>query len=124
MARGRGSAMVVATALMCMLLLHSEMAHAAVFTVGDAGGWTFNVVGWPKGKRFRAGDILVFNYSPAAHNVVTVNKAGYDACTTPRGSKVYQTGKDRIKLVKGQNNFICSFPGHCQSAMKISVTAV
>jgi hypothetical protein len=58
MARGRGSAMVVATALLCMLLLHSEMAHAAVYTVGDAGGWTFNVVGWPKGKRFRAGDIL------------------------------------------------------------------
>jgi hypothetical protein len=58
MARGRGSAIAVATALLCMLLLQSEMAHAAVYTVGDAGGWTFNIAGWPKGKRFRAGDIL------------------------------------------------------------------
>ncbi|XP_059460402.1 basic blue protein-like [Corylus avellana] len=123
MARGRGSAMVVATALLCMLLLQSEMAHAAVYTVGGAGGWTFNVAGWPKGKRFRAGDILVFNYSPSAHNVVAVSKAGYDGCSTPRGSKVYQTGKDRIKLVKGQNSFICSFTGHCQSGMKITVVA-
>ncbi|XP_018842089.2 basic blue protein-like [Juglans regia] len=122
MARGRGSAMAV-TMLLCMLL-HSEMAHAATYTVGGAGGWTFNVSGWPKGKSFRAGDILVFNYSAAAHNVVAVNKVGYNACTAPRGSKVYQTGKDRIKLVKGQNFFICSFTGHCQSGMKIAVTAV
>ncbi|KAB1207030.1 Basic blue protein [Morella rubra] len=100
------------------------MADAATYTVGDAGGWTFNVAGWPKGKRFRAGDVLVFNYSPAAHNVVAVNKAGYSTCKSPPGAKVYQTGKDRIKLVKGQNLFICSFAGHCQSGMKVAVTAV
>jgi hypothetical protein len=67
--------------------------------------------------------IAVFNYSPSAHNVVAVSRAGYDGCSTPRGSKVYQTGKDRIKLVKGQNSFICSFAGHCQSGMKITVVA-
>ncbi|KAG2705280.1 hypothetical protein I3760_05G044300 [Carya illinoinensis] len=124
MARGRGSAMVVTMLLCMLLLLHSEMAHAATYTVGGPGGWTFNVSGWPRGKRFRAGDILVFNYSPAAHNVVAVNKVGYNTCTAPRGSKVYQTGKDRIKLVKGQNIFICTFTGHCQSGMKIAVNAV
>lgn len=59
MAQGRGSAMV-ATVFLCMLMfmLHSEMAHAATYTVGDSGGWTFNVAGWPNGKRFRAGDTL------------------------------------------------------------------
>ncbi|KAK7852118.1 basic blue protein [Quercus suber] len=59
MAQGRGSAMV-ATVFLCMLMfvLHSEMAHAATYTVGDSGGWTFNVAGWPKGKQFRAGDTL------------------------------------------------------------------
>lgn len=33
-------------------------AEAATYTVGGAGGWTFNVATWPKGKRFRAGDTL------------------------------------------------------------------
>ncbi|KAH8520731.1 hypothetical protein POPTR_001G209300v4 [Populus trichocarpa] len=124
MVQGRGSAMVATVAVMlCMLLLHFDMAHAATYTVGGPGGWTFNVSGWPKGKSFKAGDILVFNYSTAAHNVVAVNKAGYSSCTSPRGAKVYTSGKDQIKLVKGQNFFICSFAGHCQSGMKIAVNA-
>lgn len=66
----------------------------------------------------------VFNYSPAAHNVVAVNKVGYSRCITPRGSKVFRTGKDQIKLVKGQNFFICNLPGHCQAGMKIAITAL
>ncbi|KAK7854061.1 basic blue protein [Quercus suber] len=67
MAQGRGSAMV-ATLFLCMLIivLHSEMAHAATYTVGDSatytvgdlGGWTFNAAGWLKGKQFRAGETL------------------------------------------------------------------
>jgi hypothetical protein len=69
-------------------------------------------------------DFAVFNYSPTAHNTVAVNKAGYNTCTAPRGAKVFKTGKDQIKLVKGQNFFICSFAGHCQSGMKIAVTAI
>lgn len=120
---GRGSA-VAAVALLCMLLLHFDMAQAATYTVGGPGGWTFNVANWTKGKRFRAGDTLVFNYSPSLHNVVAVNKAGYNACATPRGSRVFKSGKDQIKLVKGQNFFICSFISHCQGGMKIAVTAV
>ncbi|KAK7247322.1 hypothetical protein RIF29_42203 [Crotalaria pallida] len=121
MALGRGSAMVL---LLCLLvMIHSEIVHAATYTVGGAGGWTFNTVGWPKGKRFRAGDTLVFNYSPGAHNVVVVNKPGYDGCKTPRGAKVYRSGKDQIKLARGQNYFICNFTGHCQSGMKIAIYA-
>ncbi|CAJ2677192.1 basic blue protein-like [Trifolium pratense] len=120
MALGRGSALVL---LVCFFVLHSELAHAATYTVGGAGGWTFNTVGWPQGKRFRAGDTLVFKYSPRVHNLVAVNKAGYDKCITPRGSKVYRSGKDQIKLVRGQNYFICNFAGHCQSGMKIAINA-
>ncbi|GKA41250.1 basic blue protein-like protein [Tanacetum coccineum] len=67
---------------------------------------------------------IVFNYAKGAHNVVVVNKAGYDGCsTTPRNAKVYTSGKDQIRLVKGVNNFICSLPGHCGSGMKIQVVA-
>ncbi|OIW20835.1 hypothetical protein TanjilG_24303 [Lupinus angustifolius] len=120
MAMGRGSAMML---LFCLFVIHSEMVHAATYTVGGAGGWTFNTVGWPKGKHFRAGDTLVFNYSPSSHNVVAVNRGGYSSCRTPTGSKVYRSGKDQIKLSKGQNYFICNYVGHCEAGMKIAINA-
>ncbi|KAM7478906.1 hypothetical protein LguiA_027119 [Lonicera macranthoides] len=124
MSQGRGSA-VAAVMMVCLVVaLHYEVVEAATYTVGGAGGWTFNVATWPKGKRFRAGDTLVFNYNPTVHNVIAVNKAGYGSCVAPRGAKVYKTGKDQIKLVKGTNFFICGFAGHCQSGMKIAVNAL
>ncbi|KAH0727138.1 hypothetical protein KY284_003003 [Solanum tuberosum] len=110
--------------LCIVVLIQTEMAHAVEYKVGDSGGWTFNTVGWPKGKRFRAGDILTFNYPNGAHNVVAVNKDGYNKCSTPRGAKVYSKGGDKVKLVKGQNYFICNYAGHCESGMKISVFAM
>ncbi|KAK9271409.1 hypothetical protein L1049_026999 [Liquidambar formosana] len=126
MAQGRGSAtraVVIAVALLC-LLLHSEHVHGATYTVGGSGGWTFNMNNWPKGKRFMAGDVLVFNYDPTIHNVVGVDGGGYRSCTTPAGAKVYKTGKDKIKLVKGQNFFICNSAEHCESGMKIAINAM
>ncbi|NP_001265957.1 basic blue protein-like precursor [Cicer arietinum] len=122
MALGRGSALVVL--LVCFLVIHSELAQAAIYTVGGAGGWTFNTIAWPNGKNFKAGDTLVFNYSPGAHNVVAVSKAGYGSCKTPRGAKVYRSGKDQIRLARGQNYFICNYVGHCESGMKIAINAV
>ncbi|KAG6510223.1 basic blue protein-like [Zingiber officinale] len=118
------------------LLGHTE---ATDFIVGDAGGWKFNVIDWPNGKSFKAGDVLgktsgdlserktiysfaVFNYAAGSHNVVSVTEAGYDQCL-PFDGKVYTSGKDRITLVKGDNYFICSFPGHCAANIKIKVTA-
>lgn len=60
MAEGRGSAMsaLMIFTLSLMLLLQFERAEAATYVVGGAGGWTFNVAGWPKGKQFKAGDVL------------------------------------------------------------------
>jgi len=55
--------------------------------------------------------------------VVAVSAAGYRGCTSPRGSQVFQSGKDSVTLKKGTNYFICSFVGHCQAGMKIAVTA-
>ncbi|KAJ0672670.1 putative Phytocyanin domain, cupredoxin [Helianthus annuus] len=123
MAKGRGSALV-AMVVSCLLLvtLQCELAHAATYIVGDGNGWTFNVAGWEKDKNFNAGDVLVFNYPKGAHNVVVVSKAGYDRCTTTSSDKVYTSGKDQITLVKGLNNVICSFAGHCPS-MKIEIFA-
>ncbi|KAL7119511.1 hypothetical protein ACP275_02G067000 [Erythranthe tilingii] len=125
MSQGRCSALVAAVMLAAMVVVfHCEVAEAATFTVGGGGGWTYNTVGWPKGKRFRAGDTLVFSYGSGYHNVVAVNRAGYNGCATPAGAKVYQSGTDQIKLAKGTNYFICNYPGHCEGGMKIAVTAL
>ncbi|XAR62420.1 hypothetical protein NMG60_11017166 [Bertholletia excelsa] len=124
--QGRGSArlgMAVGVILLC-LLVHSVPAHAAVYTVGGSSGWSLTSGNWPKGKRFRAGDVLVFNYDSTSHNVVAVDRRGYTSCTSPAGAKVYNTGKDQVTLGKGINYFICSFPGHCQSGMKMAIAAV
>ncbi|KAK1314914.1 hypothetical protein QJS10_CPA06g01847 [Acorus calamus] len=125
MAKGRGNASVgvVLGAVLLCLLLHSEVARAAIYSVGDRGGWTFNTANWPSGKRFRAGDVLVFKYNRSVHNVVGVDGRSYSSCATPRGAKTYNSGNDRIKLARGTNYFICNIPGHCQSGMKIAVTA-
>lgn len=72
MSQGRGSAvaigMVVAMVAMAVVF-QGGVAEAATYTVGDAGGWTFNVAGWPKGKTFKAGDTLgkSFNCTPLAY---------------------------------------------------------
>ncbi|KAG6576970.1 hypothetical protein SDJN03_24544, partial [Cucurbita argyrosperma subsp. sororia] len=63
------------------------MVRAAVFTVGDDHGWTFNVESWPNQKLFRAGDTLVFNYSPGSRNVAGVNSVGVQPV---HGSKGFQ----------------------------------
>ncbi|KAK9167216.1 hypothetical protein Scep_002407 [Stephania cephalantha] len=129
MAQGRGSAssnsaLVGVSLIVLFLVVHLEIANAAVYTVGDSTGWTFNMVNWPTGKRFRAGDVLVFKYNPSIHNVVTVDRNGYNSCKTPRGARVLKTGNDRVRLAKGQNFFICNFVGHCESGMKIALNAL
>ncbi|GLU16614.1 hypothetical protein SLE2022_330400 [Rubroshorea leprosula] len=125
MSQGRGSAdrATTAAALILCLLICFGSVHAATYTVGDSSGWTFNMASWPKGKRFKAGDVLVFNYNSSIHDVVAVNRGGYSSCSTPAGAKVYRSGKDQIKLAKGPNYFICNVAGHCESGMKIAVIA-
>ncbi|KAG7016447.1 Basic blue protein, partial [Cucurbita argyrosperma subsp. argyrosperma] len=54
-----GSALVVAAVIGLVMMSQLESVEAAVYTVGDAGGWTFNVQDWPNGKHFRAGDTLI-----------------------------------------------------------------
>ncbi|KAL4197447.1 hypothetical protein AMTRI_Chr04g251260 [Amborella trichopoda] len=111
MAQGRSSAMgLVALVLVVFGLM--ELSTATTYTVGDNGGWTFGVSDWPKGKKFVAGDVLVFKYPAAAHDVVALNADGYDSCSAPPHSKTYTSGNDSITLKKGANFFLCSFGEH------------
>jgi hypothetical protein len=64
-----------------------------------------------------------FNYYPTFHNVAVVDLKGYKSCSASSTAKIYDSGKDRIKLSKGRNYFICSFPGHCEEGMQIAVYA-
>ncbi|CAN6875879.1 hypothetical protein Bca4012_078421 [Brassica carinata] len=129
MAKGRGTVScsaraIVALMVISVLVLQSYYVQASTYIVGDSLKWAFNVVDWPKGKHFKAGDVLVFNYNPSFHNVVVVDSGGYNNCKTPAGATTYTSGKDHLTLSKGQNFFICNFPGHCEGNMKIAVTAV
>uniref|UniRef100_A0A453MI37 Phytocyanin domain-containing protein n=1 Tax=Aegilops tauschii subsp. strangulata TaxID=200361 RepID=A0A453MI37_AEGTS len=64
-AQGRGSANVAV--VLGVLLLCTLVAEAAVFNVGDRGGWSFNTNSWPAGKRFKAGDVLGIHPSLQVH---------------------------------------------------------
>lgn len=58
MAQGGGSAVQGVALLLLLCLIHCKVAESATYVVGGSSGWTFNSVGWPNGKRFRAGDVL------------------------------------------------------------------
>ncbi|KAL6635071.1 hypothetical protein ACP70R_027742 [Stipagrostis hirtigluma subsp. patula] len=131
MARGRGSAStggaarLAAALVVGVLVMGAPLAEAAAtYMVGDYGGWKFNVARWAKGRTFRVGDVLVFNYNRAVHDVAVVNAAAYRSCVVPRGARVLRSGRDRVKLGRGTHYFVCAVRGHCQAGMKIAVRAV
>ncbi|KAK8519576.1 hypothetical protein V6N13_133470 [Hibiscus sabdariffa] len=121
MAQGRGSVMKCMAVTLCLMVC-LKTSFAATFTVGDASGWSFGVSTWTNGKSFKAGDVLEFKYDQAFHDVVVVDKGAYDSCIVPPGAPKFQTGDDRVTLKKGDNYFICGFPGHCAGGMKIAAT--
>ncbi|OEL18201.1 hypothetical protein BAE44_0020780 [Dichanthelium oligosanthes] len=101
-------------------------AHGASYTVGaPAGSWDLrtNYTRWASGISFRAGDQLVFKYSPGAHDVVEVSKADHDSCSNARPLATFTTGDDTVPLPAGgaTRYFICGVPGHCAGGMKLAV---
>ncbi|KAK8921392.1 hypothetical protein KSP39_PZI020566 [Platanthera zijinensis] len=107
-------------------ILSSNLIAGHDYVVGDSKGWNwgFNGANWVKGKKFKAGDILVFRYNPAAHYVVKVNIDGYKSCSVVRDGLVYLSGNDRVKLTKGTNYFICTNSNYCAvGGMKLFVMA-
>ncbi|CAN6253402.1 unnamed protein product [Urochloa humidicola] len=86
-------------------------------TVGDYGGWKFNVDRWANGRTFRAGNELVFNYNRAVHDVAVVDAAAYRSCVVPRGARVLRSGRDKVRLGRGTHYFVCTVPGHCHAGM-------
>lgn len=113
--------------MLLLLILGARMSGGAeaarTYTVGDYGGWKFNVRGWARGKTFRAGDVLEFRYNRAVHDVAAVDAAAYRSCSPGRW-KALRSGHDKVRLVKGTHYFICTVRGHCKANMKIAVTVI
>lgn len=63
MSKGRGRAAATTALVLCLVLLHYEVAQATVYNVGGASGWTFKMTSWPDAKRFKAGDVLGLYHS-------------------------------------------------------------
>jgi plastocyanin len=121
-AANRSALLVVA---MAAAVLATTATGATTYTVGaPAGSWDTrtNYAQWVSAVTFRVGDQLVFKYSPAAHDVVEVTKAGYDSCSSSGPIATFNSGDDTVPLAAiGTRYFICGFPGHCAAGMKLAV---
>ncbi|MCO5551492.1 hypothetical protein L7F22_004996 [Adiantum nelumboides] len=124
-ARGRGSAHAVPVLLLLLPLACLPAAYGAVHTVGGTQGWDLGVdyTAWTAGKTFKVGDVLFFRYTQTVHNVVVVNKAGYDACSDTNAITTLSAGNDNVTLTSaGTHYYLCSVVGHCSGGMKLVVT--
>ena len=111
--------------LTVMIVTVFGRALGASYTVGaPTGSWDLqtNYGQWASTTKFRTGDQVLFRYSRAAHNVVEVSKADYDACSASSPIASFQTGNDIVPLTAaGSRYFICGVPGHCDAGMKVRI---
>ncbi|GMI77244.1 hypothetical protein like AT1G72230 [Hibiscus trionum] len=113
-------AMVCLLLVLCMVFVPSL---ATVYTVGDTSGWATGVdySSWTKGKTFKVGDSLVFNY-PTSHTVDEVSSSDYNTCTVGNSITTDNTGATTVALkTAGTHYFICGVFGHCGNGMKLAV---
>ncbi|KAM3279270.1 hypothetical protein ACQJBY_046534 [Aegilops geniculata] len=115
---------IVATLLVLLLAVccTTTLVHDKEWIVGDDKGWTIGISGWENGKRFKSGDVLVFKYESAMHNLVQVEEHDYNSCSVVGPSKFYNSGNDHIQLAGGKAFFLCSVMRHCEQGMKMAVT--
>ncbi|OVA02135.1 Plastocyanin-like [Macleaya cordata] len=127
--RSRSNAVEGIGLLLCLFLgEYCEIVHGRTYVVGGKQGWDLypELMNWPTGKRFKARDVLVFNYKTEGGNLYSlarVNKTGYELCEVGDHAKRFRTGHDRVKLVMGANYFICSVRDFCGYGMRIALLA-
>ncbi|EOY15920.1 hypothetical protein QUC31_000781 [Theobroma cacao] len=113
-------------AMACLVLAMSCMvvpSRQVVFTVGESTGWIPGVDynAWAKGKNFKVGDRLVFNY-PSGHTVDEVFENDYNTCTAGNALSTDNSGSTSIPLLTaGPHYFMCGVVGHCGQGMKLAV---
>uniref|UniRef100_A0A0D9X467 Phytocyanin domain-containing protein n=1 Tax=Leersia perrieri TaxID=77586 RepID=A0A0D9X467_9ORYZ len=122
------TAIMAAKVLLLVAMASAVLATAlgaTTYTVGAPNGsWDTrtNYAQWVSSINFRVGDQIVFKYSSSAHDVVEVNKAGYDACSASGPIATFTSGDDTVQLsAAGTRYFICGVPGHCTAGMKVAI---
>ncbi|KAA3453579.1 blue copper protein-like [Gossypium australe] len=113
----------VGVACVLLVLCMVVPSLAAVYTVGDASGWTtgFDYSTWTQGKTFKVGDTLVFKY-PTFHTVDEVSSSDYSTCTVGNAIRSDNSGSTTVTLkAAGTHYFICGVVGHCGNGMKLAV---
>ncbi|KAI3453617.1 hypothetical protein Pfo_010280 [Paulownia fortunei] len=100
-------------------------AFATDYMVGGDAGWKLgvNYTAWVEGKDFRVGDTLTFMYTPGAHNVIKVNGADFQRCSSNETAVPFTSGNDVIPLAAtGKKWYICDIGDHCSKGMKLVIT--
>ncbi|KAK8511072.1 hypothetical protein V6N13_013484 [Hibiscus sabdariffa] len=120
---------VAARAVVLVAVALLRLSDAAVYTVGDSGGWTsignLDYKQWAAAKTFQVGDIIRFEYNAQFHNVMRVTHPMYKACNASAPLATYTTGNDTVNITaKGHHFFICGVPGHCQSGQKVDINVL
>ncbi|KAK4404164.1 Stellacyanin [Sesamum angolense] len=102
---------------------------AMTFTVGDSLGWLVPPGGpiayqtWARGKPFMVGDILVFNFTNGAHDVVEVTRAEFDSCnvSTTTTNPITISPASITLTSAGEHYYICTFTQHCNFGQKLAI---
>ncbi|KAJ4834537.1 hypothetical protein Tsubulata_013683 [Turnera subulata] len=112
--------------LLGIILLPIKGALSEVYTVGDAEQWNsgVNYGSWSQKYKFTVGDILVFQYTKAQHNVYEVTEETYQSCDPSTGVVFakYESGNDQVELNKAKKYwFMCNVDGHCLGGMRFTI---
>ncbi|KAM3268422.1 stellacyanin [Capsicum chacoense] len=98
-------------------------SSATNYIVGDSSGWDIStdLDTWLAGKRFKIGDVLVFQYS-SSHSVSEVTKANFEGCNTNSVLDSSKTGNTSFPLTtRGDRYYVCGNRLHCLGGMKLHV---
>ncbi|KAJ3705437.1 hypothetical protein LUZ61_009142 [Rhynchospora tenuis] len=118
---------MAARALVLLLFLGlTSFCTATVLKVGDDKGWTImgnvNYSAWASSKKFKIGDVILFEYNKNFHNVMLVTKNDYKSCNATNPIATYKSGNDSITITRsGHNFYICGVPGHCAIGQKVDI---
>eukprot|EP00252_Welwitschia_mirabilis_P023195 TRINITY_DN6509_c0_g1_i1.p1 TRINITY_DN6509_c0_g1~~TRINITY_DN6509_c0_g1_i1.p1 ORF type:complete len:166 (+),score=17.19 TRINITY_DN6509_c0_g1_i1:400-897(+) len=113
----------VSVAVFLLLIAMAFDVSAMDHIVGGNRGWNPNInyTQWVKNQTFIVGDWISFRYQKDQHNVLQVNKTGYDNCTTDSVIGNWSSGKDFIELNESKRYYFIDGKGFCYNGMKITL---
>ncbi|KAM1353862.1 basic blue protein-like [Malus sylvestris] len=108
------------------LLLQCEQVDGKEYIVGDEKRWSpdANLTQWTEGKKFKAGDVLVFKYKDPLLMVAELRDTYlFEKCAlySPGLIELYTSGNDHVVLEKGTIHFAPYTPPYCENGMKLTV---